>query len=158
MTIRASIYLLASYLPLPLRRHATVARLGVLEEFVRFGVVGIIGFVCDTAIVYSLRGELGLYGAGIVSYVVAATVTWALNRSWTFKGRGGGRAHRQWALFLLANLGGFVLNRGTFALLVTYVPLCARQPVFAVFAGMLAGMTSNFTLSRSLVFRKAGSP
>lgn len=141
-------------LPQRLRRHATVRRLAVLEEFVRFGLVGLVGFACDTAIVYALRGSLGLYGAGLVSYLVAATVTWLLNRWWTFRGRGAGSAHRQWALFLLANFGGFILNRGTFFLLVTFVAICAREPVFAVFAGMLAGMMSNFTLSRTLVFRQ----
>ena len=72
---------------------------------------------------------------------------------WTFKGRGSGQIHQQWALFLLANLGGFLLNRGAYALLVTYVPLCAREPVFAITVGMLLGMTSNFILSRNIVFR-----
>ena len=53
----------------------------------------------------------------------------------------------------LANLLGLVLNRGTYAVLVTVVPLCARQPVFAVAAGSLAGMMVNFILSRRVVFR-----
>ena len=70
--------------------------------------------------------SLGLYGAGLVSYFVAATGTWLFNRLWTFRGRGSGPAHRQWARFLAANLLGFTLNRGTYALLVTFVALCAR--------------------------------
>ncbi len=154
MLIRAFVDRIAGLLPRQLQRHATTRRIEVLAEFCRFGLVGILGFACDTIVVYGLRGTLGLYGAGLVSYLFAATLTWALNRAWTFKGRGNGRAHRQWALFLLANLGGFILNRGTYVLLVTFVAICAREPIFAVFAGMLAGMMSNFTLSRSLVFRK----
>ena len=77
----------------------------------------------------ALRYRLGLYGAGLVSYLVAATGTWLCNRLWTFRGSGGGPAHRQWARFLTANAVGFVLNRGTYALLVTFVALCAAQPV-----------------------------
>ena len=92
------------------------------------------GFSVDTATVYALRHSLGLYGAGAVSYCVAASVTWLLNRLWTFRGRGSDPIHRQWARFLLVNLGGFVLNRGTYAALVTFVPLCAEQPVIAVAA------------------------
>jgi putative flippase GtrA len=46
-----------------------------------------------------------------------------------------------------------VLNRGTYALLVTFVPLCAEQPVYAVAAGAVAGMFVNFGLSRRVVFR-----
>jgi putative flippase GtrA len=89
----------------------------------------------------------------VVAYGVAATGTWAFNRIWTFRGRGAGPAHRQWARFLAANAVGFVLNRGTYALLVTFVPLCAAQPVFATGAGAIAGMFLNFNLSRALVFR-----
>jgi hypothetical protein len=36
---------------------------------------------------------------------------------------------------------------------VTYVPLCAEQPVFAVGAGAIVGMFLNFSLSRTMVFR-----
>lgn len=124
-----------------------------VAQFLKFGTVGTLGFVADTAVVYALRGMLGLYAAGMVSYLLVATLNWALNRVWTFRGQGSGPAHRQWARFLAANLLGLVLNRGTYAALVTIVPLCARQPVFAVAAGSLAGMLVNFTLSRRMVFR-----
>ena len=126
--------------------------LALVAQFLRFGVVGTCGFVVDTATVYALRGTFGLYGAGMVSYLLAATSNWALNRVWTFRGQGSGPAHRQWARFMLANLAGFVLNRGTYAALVTWVPLCASQPVFAVAAGSVAGMFVNFGLSRRVVF------
>jgi putative flippase GtrA len=126
---------------------------GIGVEFLKFGVVGAIGLVFDTATVYALRSSLGIYVAGLLAYGVAATVTWGLNRAWTFRGRGGGPAHRQWATFLAANFVGFVLNRGTFVALVALVPLCRSQPVLAVAAGAGAGMFLNFALSRSYVFR-----
>jgi putative flippase GtrA len=144
---------LSGLLPGAARRQATPDRLAVLAEFLMFAVVGSIGVIVDTAVVYALRRPLGLIAAGFASYAVSATVGWLLNRYWTFRGRGGGPAHRQWALFLLANLSGFVLNRGVYVLLVTFVPLCAEQPVFATSAGAIAGMFSNFFLSRRLVFR-----
>jgi putative flippase GtrA len=129
----------------------------IVGQFLCFGAVGAVGFLIDTATVYGLRGVLGLYGAGIAAYFAAASVNWALNRSWTFRGRGGGPARRQWAQFLLANLAGFVLNRGVYAALVTAVPLCAAQPVIAVAAGALAGMGVNFSLSRRVVFAEKGN-
>jgi putative flippase GtrA len=125
----------------------------LLVQFLMFSSVGAVGFVADTATVYALRQSLGLYGAGAVAYGVAATVTWILNRVWTFRGKGSGPAHRQWARFLLVNLGGFTLNRGTYAVLVTFVPLCAAEPVWAVAAGAIAGMFLNFSLSRAMVFQ-----
>ena len=59
----------------------------------------------------------------------------------------------QWRRFLTANLGGFIINRGVYMLLVTFVDIAAREPVIAVFAGAVAGMTLNFNLSRKMVFR-----
>jgi putative flippase GtrA len=140
----------AAYLPPSL---ATPARVAMLAQFVKFGSVGLIGLVMDTAAVYGLRGSLGLYGAGVVAYGVAASGNWLLNRVWTFRGQGTGPAHRQWARFLAANLVGFALNRGTYALLVTFVAAAARQPVIATSAGAIAGMFVNFHLSRRMVFR-----
>jgi putative flippase GtrA len=140
-------------LPAKFRRSATPDRLLLLAQFLRFGVVGGAGFIVDTATVYGLRHALGLYGAGMVAYVTAASSNWALNRIWTFRGRGKGPAHRQWAMFMVTNLVGFVLNRGTYALLVTFVIAAADQPVIATAAGAVAGLFVNFSLSRRLVFR-----
>ena len=129
------------------------ARRAWIIDLLRFGTVGGVGFLLDSATVYASRAALGLYGAGVLAYFVAATGNWLLNRVWTFRGRGSGPAHRQWAAFLAANLVGFVLNRGTYAILVTVSALCARQPVYAIAAGAIAGLFTNFSLSRRLVFK-----
>jgi putative flippase GtrA len=140
-------------LPASLRQSATPARLILAAQFIRFAAVGLLGLIIDTATVYGLRHALGLYGAGLAAYVTAASANWVLNRIWTFRGQGMGAAHRQWAMFMLTNLVGFVLNRGTYVLLVTFVAAAAEQPVIATAAGSLAGMFVNFSLSRRLVFR-----
>lgn len=126
---------------------------GLVREFARFGVAGGVGFVVDNAVVYGTRGAVGLYWAGVIAYVAAASMNWLINRLWTFRGRGAGPAHRQWAMFLFVNLGGFVLNRGTYALAVTFFPIAAQYPVLAISAGTAAGMFLNFWLSRRFVFR-----
>lgn len=136
-----------------LMRIRSTTQFVILAQFFRFGIVGLIGLAIDTACVYGLRAALGLYGAGMVAYGVAATSTWVLNRLWTFRGLGSGPAHHQWVKFMLANLIGFVLNRGTYALLVTFVAAAAMQPIIATAAGSIAGMFVNFTLSRRVVFR-----
>jgi putative flippase GtrA len=133
-------------------RPAEPDRRQIVAQFLRFGVVGTLGFFLDTALVYGLRGAVGLYVAGLLSYLAVASTNWLLNRVWTFRGHGGGSAHRQWARFMLANLVGFVLNRGTYAALIAGVPLCRDQPVLAVAAGAIAGLGVNFVLSRLVVF------
>jgi putative flippase GtrA len=124
-----------------------------LLQFVRFGVVGTIGFLVDTAVLYAgLALGLGLYGGRAVSYLAAASATFALNRAWTFRGQGEGRVSRQWALFVVLNLVGFAFNYGTYAALVASVSLVAQHPVIGVAAGTLPGMMGNFLLSRRYVF------
>ena len=129
-------------------------RAAVAQEFLRFGVVGTIGFLVDSGVLYGMIWlGAGLYLGRAISYVAAATATWALNRVWTFRGRGGGPVHRQWALFVAVNLVGFSLNYGTYAVLVATVPVVAAHPVLGVAAGSIAGMFTNFALSRRVVFK-----
>jgi putative flippase GtrA len=143
-----------AWLPAAWRARLSEARIRLLVQFVMFGLVGLIGFVIDTGTVYALRHTLGLYVAGLAAYFTAATGTWFCNRSWTFRHVGRSDPwHLQWRRFLAANFSGFVINRGVYAVLVTFVAVAARQPVIAVFAGAMAGMTLNFNLSRKMVFR-----
>jgi putative flippase GtrA len=154
MRVTAFLLQLSAWLPNPLRAYASEQRIRVLVQFGMFGVVGLVGFVVDTSTVYALRHSVGLYVAGFAAYFMAATCTWLCNRVWTFRHYARSDSwHIQWRRFLAANLGGFVINRGIYALLVTFVNIAAQEPVIAVFAGAVAGMTLNFNLSRKIVFR-----
>ncbi len=143
---------LLTRLPRPIGRFL-LARIGVITQFLRFAVVGGTGFIVDTACVYALRAELGLYGAGLIAWAVAVTTNWLMNRLWTFRGQGGGPAHRQFLRYVAVNVVGFVLNRGAYALMVTFVAAAAAEPVLATAAGAVAGMFANYFLSRAMVFR-----
>ena len=137
-----------------LQRSFSPATLVLAGQIARFGVVGTFGYLVDTAVVYALRGPLGLYGAGLVSFMVAVSANWVLHRAWTFRGLGGHRPrHRQWARYVVANLLGFVVNRGAYAALVTWVAVCARQPALATAGGAIASMAINFVMARRMVFR-----
>ena len=136
-----------------LARTLPPARIALVMQFLRFGVVGGCGWIVDTATVYATKGLIGVQAAGVPAYLIAATCNWALNRTWTFRGQGSGPMHRQWAMFLATNLIGFAANRGAYELLVTFSALCAANPFLATAAGALAGMIPNFLLSRRIVFR-----
>jgi putative flippase GtrA len=127
--------------------------------FLRFGSVGFAGFVVDLAVVYAAKGWLGLYGAGMLSYLLAASCNFSLNRYWTFQDRPRPPIGRQWVMFLVATLPGLIFNRGAYAGLIATVPLCAVHPFLAVIAGSVAGMMANFTMAHRVVFaeRRAGS-
>ncbi len=128
-------------------------RLGV--QFGKFGLVGVVGLGVDVAVLYLLLAttDLGRYGARILSFLAAATTTWALNRSFTFRGAHDGSVLRQWGKFLAANSVGGLINFGTYAMLVAECPLVEAHPALGVAAGSLAGMFFNFAASKTLVFR-----
>jgi putative flippase GtrA len=128
-------------------RHRTAA-----GEFLRFGVVGVLGLLVDIAAVYALIPSLGLYGAGMAAYFVAASFNWVLHRLWTFRARSHRPAHTQWLRFLLVNLIGFTFNRGAYSILIASFILPRHYPVLAVAAGAMSGFLINFMLSRRLVF------
>lgn len=131
------------------------ARLLLLAgQMLKFGAVGGLGFVWDTATVYALRPFIGFTAAALSAYFIAASMNWILNRLWTFRGRGHHQGlFHQWLRFLGANGFGFVLNRSVVFALAWSFPVCLAYPVMALAAGSLAGMGTNFTLSRRLVFR-----
>ncbi len=128
----------------------------IFEQFLRFGVVGTVGFLVDSAVLLSMMAlGLGPYGGRVVSYLAAASTTFALNRAWTFRGAGREQpVTAQWGRFVLLNLVGFAVNYGTYAALVATSPLVAEYPVLGVAAGSVAGMFINFGLSRRFVFRE----
>jgi len=135
------------------------ARLGasrwrLLGQVLRFGVVGVAGFVVDAGVLLGgLALGLGPWLGRVLSYLAAASTTFALNRAWTFRDAGRARPLRQWGLFLAVNLVGFACNYGTYAALLGLVPLVSAYPVLGVAAGSLAGLAGNFLLSRRFVFR-----
>lgn len=131
----------------------------MLNQFVRFGLVGVVGFIVDSAVLYFGLYLLGLnlYSGRGLSYLVAASTTWALNRSYTFSGSTRLGAGREWGLFLIVNsLGGFV-NYGIYAALVSSIGFFTEFPVLAVAIGSVMGLVFNFSLSRTLVFNGSNS-
>ncbi|MCS6891362.1 MAG: GtrA family protein [Rhodovarius sp.] len=127
----------------------------LMGQFLRFGVVGTLGFLVDAGVLMVMLWlGLGPYWGRVVSYIAAASGNWAMNRAWTFRDRGAGQPMgRQWAMFLLLNLLGFAANYGTYAALVTFEPTVARWPVLGVAAGAIAGMLINFAIARQVIFR-----
>ncbi|MCE2565904.1 GtrA family protein [Komagataeibacter sp. FNDCF1] len=124
-----------------------------ITQFLKFGIVGLLGLGWDTTAVYSLRPLVGLTTATIAAYFIAASINWFINRLWTFR-KAGNQHHFviQWFRFLAGNSLGFFLNRGCVFMLFHLSPIFKANPVLALAAGAAAGMMANFHISRKLVF------
>lgn len=129
------------------------------SQFLRFSLVGVVGFVVDTATLYAAirYGGLGHYSGRLVSYLVAATSTWALNRRFTFNAHASAHVLREWMKFIAANALGGIVNYSVYAILIAASTNVSSQPVLGVAAGSIAGLAVNFTLSKRLVFVAAKS-
>jgi putative flippase GtrA len=126
----------------------------VVKELFFFGVAGVIGFLVDTGVLYLLKSSLGLYYGRLFSFISAVFATWIVNRHLTFSHRASGLSLvNEFVRYFGMMLGGGIVNYVTYALLVYYLVFVARQPVWGVAAGSLAGMLVNYLLARVFVFR-----
>ncbi|MEN3951288.1 GtrA family protein [Iodidimonas sp. SYSU 1G8] len=127
----------------------------LVGQFLRFGVVGTLGFAVDSGVLYVLLQETaaGPWLGRILSFLCAASVTWALNRSFTFADASPAKIHRQWALFVGFMMLGGAINYGVYALVLAGGGATGLRPLLAVACGSIAGLAVNFTTSRLFVFR-----
>ena len=128
------------------------------QQFIAFCAVGVVGLVVDTASLSLLRRVFGLdlYTARIISELaIAMTVTWILNRTFTFRGSRDQPLWQEYLRFAAVNAVGNLANFGVYSALVGGVAIFGRVPELAIIIGTGVGVTFNFTGSKYLVFRRA---
>lgn len=120
--------------------------------FMRFALVGVTGLSLNICVVYLLRGYIGLVPSRIFSYGVAVTMTWLLNRCFTFRSRDPKKFH-QWSRYLLVYLFTGIGHVVLFALLVKQYLFFSEHPIIPIvmIAALLAVV--NFSFSKRLVFK-----
>lgn len=120
-----------------------------LRQALRYGVVGGLGFVVDGALLYGLVAwTLDPYVARVLSFAVALTVTWALNRSWTFGQRGRAGAGRSYIGYLVVQIGGALTNFVVYASVLGLLEPTPAHAVLALACGSAIGLIVNFTGAR----------
>jgi putative flippase GtrA len=125
----------------------------LLGQIWRFGLVGVVGYIVNAGLVESLVLNMGPLHAQMLAFPAAVTVTWWLNRRFTF-GASHHAIHHEWLRYVLANMLGWTANNGAYLWMIFSVPLAYQHPALAVAVGSLAGMVLNFSASRLIVFKK----
>jgi putative flippase GtrA len=125
---------------------------GQLRELFRFSLVGALGFVVATAILYTLMAiGTGFYGGYALAFFATVTLTWRLNRGFTFADRSAGLL-RQWAHFTVSNAIAGIFNYAAFAGLIAASATAREVPILATAAGAVAGLAVNFLAAKRFVF------
>ncbi|GAB2548292.1 GtrA family protein [Rhodanobacter koreensis] len=128
------------------------------REITLFAVGGVLGLLVDASIVQALVGWEGWnpYFARVLSFLVAATVTWWWNRRYTFVARRSDRSpHTEWLHWLGLMSFGALINYGVYALLLMSFPALHRWPAVAAAAGSAAAALVNFSTARGMLFKSS---
>jgi putative flippase GtrA len=130
------------------------------RSFWRYAIVGTAGFLVDGGVMQLLTSmaEVSPLAARAVSFPLALTLTWALNRAWTFETGRARAPATQYGRYLAVQIAGFAINYASFAGLVLGGGVWARWPLLALAAGALLSMILTYLLSRALVFSARPPP
>jgi len=125
------------------------------NQFIRFSGVGVVAFVVDVAVLYCglYLLELDYFSGRILSYLMAASTSWYLNRNFTFVESDRSSPIKQWILFLAANGIGGLVNVGTYSIVMVYSVDSILSPLIGTVLGSIAGLVFNFSASRKLIFK-----
>lgn len=125
----------------------------VLPTFRRFVTVGAAGFLIEAIILQALVSLFGLHAftAVLIAFAVAVTVTWLLNRSYTFEVT---VPHNfvEWFKYTGVNSAGGIIHLLVYGFLVFYVPLLQQYPLIPLVISSAVAAVFNYSMSSSLVF------
>ena len=135
---------------------------GFLAYLVKFGVVGVIGFVIDIALFNALR--VGVFGEGTwaqsaigaktISTSVAIVFNWLGNRYWTFRKHRRRHALREFAEYAIVSVGGMAISLACLWIshhLLGFTSLLADN-ISTNVIGLALGTAFRFFLYRYWVF------
>lgn len=124
-----------------------------MKQFLRFCAVGALGFVTDFAVLYAAVkwGGMSTLSGRVLSFVIAATVTWKANRHFTFTTQGQGTV-REWLNYLMFTGVGGCINVAVYQGWIVMTDHSTLNLFLAVAAGSGVALMFNFTISKRAVF------
>jgi putative flippase GtrA len=122
--------------------------------FPAFVLVGTVGFIVDAAILAALvHGyDWGDYSARLISFAVAVTVTWVLNRSFVFAGGRTTDKRSEYTRYLAVQGTGMAINFLVYSICISTNAFMDQWPVAALAVGSVVALLFNFAGARLFVF------
>jgi putative flippase GtrA len=124
-----------------------------------FALVGGAGFVVESIIMTVLIRLAGwqAWHARLPSFALALLVTWLLNRTLTFPGRGPERRSVEAFFYVAIQVIGAGLNLAVFALCLHHWPQLGKAPVVPLAIGAACALGFNFAASNGLLYARRRS-
>lgn len=122
------------------------------KQFLRFALVGITGLAADIVVLYAaLALGLGFYAGRACSFLAAVSVTWQLNRRYTFASSFDAPTTLDWWPYLATTLAGGAVNYLAYSAALAFLREMPFLPAIAVAIGSMAGLAINFAGAKFLV-------
>ena len=128
-----------------------LSKLEICRQFMKFCLVGMINTVVDFGVYLFFSRVIGLYFllANILAILAAMTVSFILNKYWTFANLEK-KIKTQYLKFALVNLVYFFLNNSIVLCLVDYLNL---YDLWAKVIAIIIGLFWNFFANRYWTFK-----
>lgn len=125
----------------------------------RFALIGGVGFLVDAGVLTTLVrvNGWGLYEARALSFALAVTATWYLNRRFTFARRADANRKREYGRYFAVQTLGALINLSVYVAMVAALPVVAPYPVIPLAAGSGVAMLFNFVAARQFAFTTTNS-
>jgi putative flippase GtrA len=123
------------------------------SQFLRFAVVGVVGFVVDAGVLQALISLAG-WGpieARAVAIPVAVFATWLLNRTITFAHDG--PALPSLARYAAVSAAGASVNFAVYTVLVFASQAMAARPILPLAIASIVALVVNYLGSKHFAFR-----
>ncbi|MBI5330550.1 MAG: GtrA family protein [Betaproteobacteria bacterium] len=123
-----------------------------MTRFLRFCAAGTLGYAVDAGLLQALAGLAGAnpYAARALSFLAAASVTWRVNRRYTFRVEQP-PSRDEWGRYVALMGLGALVNYGVFALGIHASEFLRARLWLAVALGSVAGLGVNYLSSRRLL-------
>ena len=126
----------------------------LIARFTKFVLAGGVGFLVEAGIITWLVSGLNIniFHARAVSFSVAVTLTWAINRNFAFAGLQMKQKGREYSAYLLVQVVGAALNLVVFVIFIAVYPQFRATPVIPLATGAAVALSFNFGASGAWVF------
>lgn len=125
-------------------------------QITSFAIIGVVGFCIDGSVLTVLSVGMGMniFFSRFVSFSLASSSTWFLNRKYTFKQPGNTSRSREYLRYIIIQVAGALLNLGIFTWLVAARPELRAFPIIPLGVGAGFALLFNFWGARILVYQE----
>ncbi len=124
-----------------------------------FAAVGTVGFAVDAAaflFFFYLLG-FGHYTSRVAAFLCAVSLTWVLNRTYTFRAAATANKAKEYAGYVVVQTMGALINIVIFGLCIESSTMFFEFPVLALTLGSVVAMFFNYAGAYRFVYRGGGA-